>query len=173
VISTQSADDDHPLSQLIDDGLAGLDPSLYVQLHAAPEDADPLDPAVWAACNPALGKFLDRRDFEAQAARAARVPAFMSAFWNLRLNQRVHADERLIGRDDWLACAGEIDMSALAGRRCWSGLDLSSTTDQTALVLVFEDSLMPVLAWFWCRTAGSTSWPTRITKRTACGATRA
>jgi hypothetical protein len=41
VISTQAATDDHPLSQLIDDGLAGLDPSLHVQLIAAPPEADP------------------------------------------------------------------------------------------------------------------------------------
>jgi phage terminase large subunit-like protein len=68
VISTQSADDEHPLSQLIDDGLAGLDPAVYVQLHAAPEDADPLDPEVWAACNPALGIFLDREEFAKQAS---------------------------------------------------------------------------------------------------------
>jgi phage terminase large subunit-like protein len=149
VISTQSADDEHPLSQLIDDGLNGLDASVYVQLHAAAEDADPLDPKTWASCNFALGKFLDRKDFEAQAKRAARVPAFMSAFKNLRLNMRVHADERLIARDDWLACGGEIDLEALRGRRCWGGLDLSSTTDLTALALVFEGDPMPVLAWHW------------------------
>jgi phage terminase large subunit-like protein len=149
VISTPSADNDHPLSQLIDDGLAGLDPSVYVQLHAADESADPLDPKVWRGCNFALGKFLDRKELEAQAKRAARVPAFMSAFRNLRLNQRVHADERLIGRDDWLACAGTVDGEALRGRRCWGGLDLSSTTDLTALVLVFEGEPMPVLAWHW------------------------
>jgi phage terminase large subunit-like protein len=73
----------------------------------------------------------------------------MSAFRNLRLNQRVHADERLIGRDDWLACGGEIDLDSLRGRKCWGGLDLSSTTDLTALVLAFEGEPMPVLAWFW------------------------
>jgi hypothetical protein len=51
----------------------------------------------------------------------------MSAFRNLRLNQRVHADERLIGRDDWKACGGEIDLEELRGRNCWGGLNLSST----------------------------------------------
>ena len=37
IISTQAPDDAHPLIQLIDDGLDGPDPSVYVQLHAAPE----------------------------------------------------------------------------------------------------------------------------------------
>jgi phage terminase large subunit-like protein len=149
VISTQSAEDDHPLSQLIDTGLAGVDPSLHVQLHAAPEGADPLDPKIWARCNPALGRFLDREDLAKQAQRAARIPAFMAAFKNLRLNMRVHADERLIGREDWLACAGGIDLEELEGRPCWAGLDLSSTTDLTGLVLVFDGDPAPVLAWAW------------------------
>jgi phage terminase large subunit-like protein len=153
VISTQAPGDDHPLSQLIDDGLAGLDASVHVQLHAAPDDADPFAEETWRAVNPALGVFLDLADFRAQAARARRVPAFLSAFRNLRLNQRVHADPRLISRDDWRACEGTFDREALAGRACWAGLDLSSTTALTALVLVFEAANpgepMPVLAFHW------------------------
>ena len=149
VLSTQSAEDDHPLSDLIDRGLEGEDPSMYVQLHAAPEGADPLDPAVWAACNPALGIFLDRKEFEDQARQAARSPVFMSAFRNLRLNQRVHAVGHLIQPDDWKACGGVVDPAALRGRRCWGGLDLSSTTDLSAFTLVFDGDPAPVLAWFW------------------------
>jgi len=75
IISTQAADDDHPLFQLIDDGLAGLDPTLYVQLHAAPEDADPLDPTVWRSCDFSLGKFLDVDAIRAEAARAGSRPS--------------------------------------------------------------------------------------------------
>ena len=32
ILSTQAEDDEHPLSQLIDDGLTGIDPSLVVDL---------------------------------------------------------------------------------------------------------------------------------------------
>jgi phage terminase large subunit-like protein len=156
VISTQAPDDAHPLSQLIDDGLTGTDPSVYVQLHTAPVEADPLKPATWRKCNFALGKFLERKALEDEARRAQRIPAFMSAFRNLRLNQRVHADERLIGPDDWMACGAKVaHAQPLEGRRCWGGLDLSSTTDLSALVLVFDadhdrpDGQMPVLAWHW------------------------
>jgi len=127
VISTQAPDDQHALSELIDDGLAGLDLALYVQLHAAPPDADPMDPRVWRACNPALGKFLSAKDFAEQARRAARIPAAMSAFRNLRLDQRVHSEDHLIGKDDWLACGGEVDPDALRGQPvergevlCWA-----------------------------------------------------
>lgn len=152
IISTQAPDDDHALSMMIDDALEGLDTSVYVQLHCAPEGADPFDPETWAACNFALDVFLDRKAIEQEANHAQRIPAFLAAFRNLRLNQRVAADERLISRDDWVACAGEFDLESLRGRRCWGGLDLSSTTDLTALVLVFEappGQPMPVLGWFW------------------------
>jgi phage terminase large subunit-like protein len=153
IISTQAAADDHPFSQLIDDGLAGLDPSSYVQLTAAPADSDPFDEEVWAACNPAYGKFLDIGDFRQQAARAKRMPSFLSAFRNQRLNQRCNADPRLISLEDWSACAGEIDREALQGRTCWGALDLSSTRDLTSLVLVFEPAAegepMDILCWAW------------------------
>ena len=153
IISTQAATDNHPLSQLIDDGLAGLNSSTYVQLIAAAADADPFDEAVWKACNPAFGKFLDIADFRQQAARAKRLPSFLSAFRNMRLNQRCNADPRLISLEDWSACAGEIDREALKSRACWGALDLSSTRDLTALVLVFEPAAeggpMDVLCWFW------------------------
>ena len=39
--------------------------------------------------------------------------------------------------EKWDACAG--DVGDLAGRECFAGLDLSSTTDVTALVLAFPD----------------------------------
>jgi len=47
VISTQAANDMHPLSQLIDDAALGQDPSVYLQLAAAPIDADIFDERVW------------------------------------------------------------------------------------------------------------------------------
>ena len=43
IISTQAANDQHPLSVMIDDALIGEDFSVYVQLAAAPPDADIFD----------------------------------------------------------------------------------------------------------------------------------
>ena len=39
--------------------------------------------------------------------------------------------------DKWDACSFKIDEEALRGRVCYGGLDLSSTSDITAFVLVF------------------------------------
>ena len=57
IISTQAANDQHPLSQLVDDAALGEDPSVYLQLAAAPIDADIFDEKTWFACNEALGKY--------------------------------------------------------------------------------------------------------------------
>jgi phage terminase large subunit-like protein len=37
----------------------------------------------------------------------------------------------------WDACDGPVDLEELRGRRCFGGLDLSTTTDVTALAWVF------------------------------------
>ena len=53
----------------------------------------------------------------------------------------------------WDKCSLAVDPKALEGRICYGGLDLSSTTDLTAFVLVFppetEDGSFDVLPFFW------------------------
>jgi phage terminase large subunit-like protein len=149
VISTQAGDDQHPFSLLIDDALRGLDPSIYIQLLAAPPDADPFDEQVWRACNPALGVFLSLEEFRAQAARAKRVPTFEAKFRNLRLNQRVCVDEKWLSDSAWQACRADVDLDALVGEPCVGGLDLGSTRDLTSFALFFERS-ETLVVWTWC-----------------------
>jgi phage terminase large subunit-like protein len=135
IISTQAANDQHPLSQLIDDAAVGDDPSVYVQCSSAPSDADIFDEATWFACNEALDKFLDLKEFKAQAEQAKRLPSFRARFKNLRLNQRVDATVQFISDPEWQRCNAALDMQALKGLPCYAGLDLSQTTDMTALCL--------------------------------------
>jgi len=148
IISTQAANDMHPLSQLIDDAALGEDESIYLQLCAAPIEADIFDEKTWFAANEALGKFLDFAEFRAQAAQAKRLPSLRAKFQNLRLNQRIDANVQFLSDYDWTACAAPIDIEALAGQPCFGGLDLSQTTDMTALALYWPDSgaLVP---YFW------------------------
>ena len=155
VISTQAKDDEHPLSQLIDDGLTGADPSMVVHLLAAPEEADPFDVETLRACNPALGVFLDEDDLVSEMERARRSSAFEAAFRNLRLNQRVDAsgEARIVAPHDWKACAKPVDIERLYGQPCFGALDLSGKHDLTTLQLVFPDESQPagfdVLSYFW------------------------
>ena len=148
IISTQAANDQHPLSQLIDDAALGEDESIYLQLCAAPIEADIFDEQIWFACNEALGKFLDLAEFRAQAAQAKRLPSLRAKFQNLRLNQRIDANVQFLSDYDWTACAAPIDIDGLVGQPCFGGLDLSQTTDMTALAIYWPDSgaLVP---YFW------------------------
>lgn len=154
VISTQSSDPNHVMSELVDYGRKVLDgvltdPTFVPIIYAAPMDADPWDESVWRACNPALGDFRSLDEMRQYAEQAKHIPARESAFRALYLNQPVDADARFLSSADWQACGGAVDAEALRGRPCWGGLDLSSTRDLTALVLYFPDDDGAVLAWFW------------------------
>ncbi len=70
----------------------------------------------------------------------------------LHLNIRTQQDVRWLSREAWDACDGaEIDESELEGRTCFAGLDLSTTTDPSALVLVFpiDDGSLTLVPRFW------------------------
>jgi len=151
VISTQSADPQHILSQLIDDGLSGHDPSTYCKVYAVPDDADDKavfnDSTLWKLANPALGKFRLLKELKIAAKRAQRMPSFETTFRNLNLNQRINAQSPFIPRQEWLGCKGETDIQDK--ERLYLGLDLSGKTDLTALVGVTDGEKSRVICWFW------------------------
>lgn len=144
-ISTQAADDLHFLSEMLD---AEPVPTIYTQLHTAPDDCALDDPEAWRAANPALGAFLNEDQFADAAARAMRSPSFAPSFRLLNLNQRIAAEGRFIEQADWDANGDPFDPIELEGKPCYGGLDLSSTRDLTALALYFpEDGKL--LVWHW------------------------
>lgn len=155
VISTMSSNRNSIMYELYDYGLKVRDeliedPHFVPIIYQAPEDADIWDESVWYECNPALGDFRSLDEMRMMADRAKKMPAAEATFRNLYLNQLVDAEQRFLTSNDWLAGKAEIDPDELMGRPCWGGLDLSSTTDLTALVLVFpSDSGYDVLCWFW------------------------
>lgn len=114
------------------------DPSWYVKIYGAPDDADIYDEAVWHACNPSLGVSINIETLRQEAAAAKESPGMEKLFRWLRLNQWI-----ALKRTSWLpltlwdATTGKWDAAELVGKRCYIGLDLSSTTDLTALALLF------------------------------------
>jgi len=149
IIGTQSADPQHPMSQLIDDGLTGKDPSCVVHLYAVPNDCpDVFDEKVWPLANPALDDFRSLEDMRTAAARARRLPGFESTFRNLFLNQRIDSSAPLIPRAEWMGCL-EAKTRLEDGESVYLALDLSSTTDLTCLAGVSAENGDRVQAWFW------------------------
>jgi len=120
-----------------------IDPSFLPVIFEAPPEADWTSEAVWRACNPALGDFRSLEELRIACARAKEIPAQENTFRRLYLNQWTEQASRWIAMTAWDACLGPIDRAALRGRRCFIGLDLSSTTDLTAVVAVF-----PMGEWF-------------------------
>ena len=141
ILSTQAEDDEHPLSQLIDDGLSEKDPSIIIDLTTVPTGADVFSHDVIRAANPALGVFLDAETLFKEAEQARRMPSAESAFRNLRCNQRIAASaDMLCTPAVWALGNGPVsDEIFTDGRPVFGGLDLSARLDLTALVLCAED----------------------------------
>lgn len=88
------------------------------------------------------------------AFRSAKEnPAEENLFRQLRLNQWVKQSVRWMPMDKRDACAFPVKAEELRGKICYGGLDLSSTTDITAFVLVYqpedEEDKFKVLPYFW------------------------
>ena len=149
VISTQSNDPQHILSQLIDDGLSGRDSTTVCHLYAVPDDAEDIfnNQKLWKMANPALGDFRSLSEMRTAAKRAERMPSFESAFRNLYLNQRVNAESPLIPRAEWEGCKGEVSLEP--GANIYLALDLSGKIDLSALVAASDGPQSIVKAWFW------------------------
>ena len=130
-----------------------IDPTFYPVIYGAKEDEDWTDPEVWKRSNPSLGITVGIDKVQAACDSARQNPAEENSFRQLRLNQWVKQSVRWMPMDKWDACAAPVDVEALKGRVCYGGLDLSSTTDVTAFVLVFppieEDEPFAVLPYFW------------------------
>ena len=129
------------------------DPTFYPVIYGAALDEDWTDPKVWKKANPSLGITIGIDKVKAACDSAQQNPAEENAFRQLRLNQWVKQAIRWMPMDKWDACAFPVDPEALEGRECYGGLDLSSTTDLSAFVLVFppseDDDKYIVLPHFW------------------------
>ncbi len=134
VISTQAPNDEDLLSVLIDDALTGQDPRTRVWLYTADPEADPFDVETIRTANPAFADFQNEAEVLAMAADAKRMPSREAEFRNLVLNQRVETMSPFVARSVWGANGAE-PATDWTGATVYAGLDLSKTTDLTALVL--------------------------------------
>ncbi|MFC0633283.1 terminase large subunit [Brevundimonas balnearis] len=150
VISTQAPSDADMLSIRIDDAERSGDPTVVSHVYAAPDDLELTDPAAWRAANPALGAFRSLIEIQNKAAEAARMPSVENSFLNLYLNRRVTRFTPFVSPSVWKACSGPVDLGVFRRNPVYGGLDLSLTTDLTALILAAkEDEVWHLLPVFW------------------------
>ena len=129
------------------------DPTFYPVIYGLPDGADWKDEQNWYRANPSLGITIPIERVREAFQKALRNPEEENQFKQLRLNLWVSSLTSWIS--DAVFCKGNapIDEEALLGRECYGGLDLSSTSDITAFVLVFppqsEEEPYIVLPYFW------------------------
>lgn len=146
-ISTQAPTDADLFSVWLDDAERSEDPSIVSHVYTAPEGCELDDRDAWRAANPALGLFRSLRDVEEQAAQAQRMPASENTFRVLTLNQRVNMASPFVSPGVWkLGNEAPGELEGLV----YGGLDLSATTDLTALVLLCRvNGIVRVHPHFW------------------------
>jgi phage terminase large subunit-like protein len=130
-----------------------VDPTFYPVIYGVEDGDDWGDEKVWYKANPSLGHTIDIEKVRAAYQSAKENPAEENLFRQLRLNQWVKQSVRWMPMETWEKCAHPADTGKLKGRVCYGGLDLSSSIDITAFVLVFPpipgDDKYYVLPYFW------------------------
>ena len=130
-----------------------VDHTFYPVVYGLADDDDWKSEKNWYKANPSLGQTIQIDRVREQFHEALENPAEEAVFKQLRLNMWVSSTTAFIPEEIFNKGNTPIDMDSLLGRECYGGLDLSSTGDITALVLMFpprtEDENYICLPFFW------------------------
>ena len=130
-----------------------IDYTFYPVVYGLTDEDDWHDEANWYKANPSLGHTIKIERVREAYREAMDNPAEENVFKQLRLNMWVASLTRFIPEHIYELGNQPIDMEALKGRDCYGGLDLSSTGDITAFVLMFpprdENEKYIMLPFFW------------------------
>lgn len=128
------------------------DDSFYSMIFEPLESDSWEDESTWIKCNPALGygvkiDYLRNKFIKAQHSGEDEV-----AFKTKHLNMWTNSAITWIKNETWKqSFKYQINEDDLIGKECYAGLDLASTTDIAAFVMVFpkENGEYDVLCRFW------------------------
>ena len=113
------------------------DPSTYGVVWAADPKADPFSEETQRSANPGYG-ISPTRSYLANAATQAKAsPADLAKYQRLHLGLRTKQETKYLVLEVWDRNGSLVDETKLAGRECFGGLDLASTSDLCALAWVF------------------------------------
>lgn len=145
----------YEVHQKAEDVLRGkkIDTTFYPVIYGIKDEEDWQEEANWYKANPSLGHTIDIEKVRAAMLSAKENPAEENIFRQLRLNQWVKQSVRWMPMEVWDKCSFAVDIDKLKGRECYGGLDLSSSNDITAFVLIFpptaDDDKYYVIPYFW------------------------
>lgn len=129
------------------------DATFYPHIFEADPDDDIHSPETWKKANPGYGVTIKEDYIKAQAQKAKALVTYENTFRRLHLNQWTSSETRWVNDEDFNSCKLEYELADLKGRDCYAGLDLASTEDLTAFVLVFpplyEDEPFKTVVYSW------------------------
>lgn len=95
------------------------------------------DESVWIKANPNLNVSVKIDDLRQKALKAKEMPSQLNSFLRKHLDIWTESLTRWIPSETWDKCGSKVKELELKGRTGYGGLDLSSTRDITAWVVVF------------------------------------
>jgi phage terminase large subunit-like protein len=146
----------HALAVKVRDGRLD-DPTFLPVLYGADPEDDWTAEATWRKANPSLGETVKLDYLAAEGRRAQELPGYQNTFKRLHLCLWTEQADRWLDVATWDRGAAPLpDDAVLHDRPCWGGLDLASTHDLTAFVLVWprEAGGYWVRPWFWLPAEG-------------------
>ena len=125
--------------------------SWFSYVCALDDDDDPFsDESCWIKANPLLGVSIYPEFVREQVAEAKGMPSKESMVRRLHFCEWTDAAQAWIGRKTWESCEFDLRIEDYVGEPCYLGLDLSYTTDMTALAAVFPvDDEYHAFLYFW------------------------
>lgn len=134
------------------DGVFGYDADHFLALFFAVDAGDgDFQEDAWVKANPLIEdnpKLLDA--IRKEAVEAKQMPSKLAEFRIKRLNRPAATAEGWINLEKWAACDAAAKLDELKDVPCYGGLDLSSTTDLTALRLVWiVEGIVYTHGWNW------------------------
>lgn len=132
------------------DGVGQPDPTFLPVIYELAKEDDWTDIDVLAKANPNLGVSLRRDYLEQEIVKAKETPSYTNTMKRLHANIITEQAEVWIPLDAWDALPRTRRLEDFKGAACYAALDLSSTTDLTALCLLFVDgSVFYPFVWAW------------------------
>jgi phage terminase large subunit-like protein len=133
------------------------DDTLFAYISTLDQGDDWREESLWIKANPNLGVSVKVAPLRDQIEMASRSPRQENDIRRFRLNEWTSATTRWLSLDEWDACAGELLPGQIEiereGAPCYGGLDLASTSDIAAFVLLFPPmeggDFWDVVCRFW------------------------
>lgn len=118
-----------------------IDPTVLPVIFQATKQADFRSEETWHAVNPGLAEgYPSLKKFRAEAAKAEHSPGARDAFRQLNLNVWLDTSTSpFVDMEIYDRGKEPFDIEALRDQPCWLGVDMSTTTDLTAVVACWRD----------------------------------